>query len=172
MRASHFVAFSFLAILSTRDAIAYDCDGNCYNGECRDNWQWGIKNRDFQKPENYPLSACLCTDWKGNCDVTVGHGRALQGLYSRHDNKKKDRVWYFGYTKSYTHLAFVNSTNTDVDKTQWTGYNTDWVFEYDDKYLVGWESEHSDSHNDRRYKLHFRYLADGFTQKSNCFSRE
>ena len=169
LRASDFVAIFFLAILSTRDTIAQSCDGRCsVDNECRDDWQWGIKNRNFQKPKNYPLSACLCTRWKGICDVTVGHGRALQGLYSRHDNNKKDRVWYFGYTKSDTDLAFVDDTNTDVITTSWTQLNVDWEFiSEDDKYLVGWESKHFNNDNDRKYRLHFRYLANGWTQ-TNC----
>ena len=106
------------------------------------------------------MATKYCHNWDGTCDVEVDSGNAIYKLWSRHDNGREDRIWTF-YEKS---VPFATS------HTHWTGWLNNWDQPVDwsssSAYMVGWYSDHSNSAEDRRFRIKYRNLKSGYTRKS------
>ena len=77
-----------------------------------------------------------CHSYDKNCDVAVDSGKAIYKLWSKHRNKKEDRIWTF-YEKT---VPFATSTTTTTSYVNnWDGKGS-WTSS--DDYLVGWYSTH------------------------------
>ena len=103
-----------------------------------------------------------CHDWDNVCNQQVGTGNAIYKLWAQHSNSKEDRIWTFYETS----VAFATSTT----------YSTGYLNEFDQAvswasssaYIVGWYSYHSNSAEDRRFNVYYRYIATGYVTK-NCY---
>ncbi|MDA9787852.1 hypothetical protein N9D57_03840, partial [bacterium] len=102
-----------------------------------------------------------CHSWDKPCNAEGPSGEAIYRLWSTHSNRRGDRIWTFWFkpVPFSTSRTYTTRWLNDWDKTVfWATTN---------RYIVGWYSEHSNKREDRRFKVKYRYLAQGYTT-SGC----
>lgn len=89
--------------------------------------------------------------WANNWDSVFTFecpgGEVMTSLYSIHDNSKEDRRWKFACAQ------LVGGSFTDCSWSTYTAWDGAWTVGDNDHVITGLESTHSNSREDRQYKI-------------------
>ena len=99
-----------------------------------------------------------CWTYDGVCDFWSSSGTALYQFWSRHDNFYEDRIW------TIRNKAVPFWTDNDYSTDYVNGWSQAFTWESSTQYMRGWYSYHANSEEDRRFKIRYSDLADGYTR--------